>query len=327
MGAGEAVSGTVRIAGAAALCWLIAGGAAAQTVNRLLESNAAPEEEIAVEAVAEVPPAMADNGLSFGLELEAGPALGHTVGFPAGDELIDESSYSVTGDLGWDAPPGFTLKFTPGVSYSPSLLDADAADSSAFASVKLAFDDLRAGRGGPAIRPFLQYKAVNGYDNFLNDREFTEHSVTGGASLDHAFTLPCPRAESDAGCAWRIGYRVQPSLQWVVSGEAARNRVTPKIYGALSIPAGPLLEVLIDGSVEWRRYSDLQTPAGDDRRDVRLIGYLGVDVSNLFYGADGDHAFGMLLGVRAAKNWSNDDAKEYFRSYAVPTLTLTAKWS
>jgi hypothetical protein len=307
----------------AVLALTVPGVAAAQTPA----PNPAPAPA-PTPAPGPAPAAGGSAGWSRTWEVKAAPTFGAdraVAPFPIGDEIVDDSEFSARAGFRRSFRNGASLTLVPGASYSPNQFDAEEPASALSLATTLKAPITRAVGARDALSWFVSYGIRADFDEAFEDYVRTDQTFGLGIEFTNVLTTICDRAapRTNGECTRRDGwkYTVTPSLNWVESTEAARERFNPSLTAAMEWPTGEFSSLYLEAAVDRRLYERVDAPDGEPLRAMRYAATAGVDLSGWTRQAFNlPAAFSFRLGVRWAAVSSNDPTRDSDQVYIVPEL-------
>lgn len=281
------------------------------------------------------PPARAVAGWDSNWQVQLSPVFGSdraVAPFPVGNEVIDESEFSVGANFARTFGNGVTLTLSPGASYSPNQFDADEPASALSLGTTFQGPLTREVQPPDALNWVVSHRVRADFDDAFGDYVRTDQAFGLGLEFTNVLNYLCGEGEVPyvgGGCTQSGGleYKITPKLEWVESTDQDRERFNPKLAAAVSWPVGRYSALYVDASIERRFYESLDAPNGDPRRDMRVAATAGVDLSG--WTRQAFHlpaAFSFKVGVRWVEVTSNDPAAEADQVYVVPELSWRQKF-
>lgn len=237
--------------------------------------------------------------------------------FPVGDEIVDDSEFSIGAALTRKFAYGISLTFSPAASYSPNQFDPEEPASA------LSFGTRLKGPVGQSdgLLNRLSWIASAGLRAEF-DETFETHIRTGrtvGLGLEFSNAgAPVCGAEHSPGCRppEALRYTVTPELQWLESSADAQDLFNPRLRVDLALSS-----FYFEAAVESRLYYNLLAPDGDRRGDSRISATAGVDLTGAMKRAfRTPPELSLRLGARWTAVSSNDPGAESDRVYLAPEL-------
>jgi hypothetical protein len=237
--------------------------------------------------------------------------------FPVGDEIVDDSEYSISAALTRNFQNGVSLTFSPAASYSPNQFDPEEPASA------LSFGTTLKGPVGETdglLHRLSWVASARLRAEF--DETFEAHVRTGrtfglGLEFSNAGAPECDAGQTP-GCRPRgaLIYKITPELQWLESSADAQDLFNPRLRVELSVAP-----FYLEAAVDSRLYDNLLAPDGDQRGDSRLSATAGLDLTAAMKRAfRTPPELSLRLGARWTAVSSNDPDAESDRVYLAPEL-------
>ena len=281
------------------------------------------------------------------LRVELAPKFGDTLLKSEGNQPVDESEFRVALKFIRPITENVALEAIPLVAYSPQVYDDKDPSSQARVSFELRRrltygTDGRPLRftssGNVGVEPFARYTPSLGFKEAFGDRAFFDNSFGVGARVENAVWFHCRRGwiiAAGLGCnpERTIAFRLVPQLQYTLSDDPDRRRLTPQVEARVVIPLRDI-NVRVVSAFESRRFTELRSPEGGLQRDGRANASLSFDFApaipklrSLLFGDETNltivNDFTLELGVTYVRNRSNNSSQNFDRVFFTPAFTYT----
>lgn len=274
------------------------------------------------------PASAAATGWTREWQVNAAPTFGadrSVAPFPVGDEIIDDSELGAALHFSRTFANRWSVKLSPGVSYSPNQFDAEEPASALSFGAGLTIPVTKALQGPDPLSWILSYGIRADFDEAFEDYVRTDQTFGLGLEFTNVLTTVCDSAAPpvNGSCARRNGwkYTITPALNWVESSDHDRERFNPSLNASMEWPVGEFSALYVDAGVDRRMYERVDAPNGDQLRDMRYRITAGVDLSGWTRHAFKlPEAFSFRLGARWSAVSSNDPARDTDQVYFVPEL-------
>ncbi|PXA96963.1 hypothetical protein DMC47_16165 [Nostoc sp. 3335mG] len=281
------------------------------------------------------------------LRLELTPKFGETLIDTEGNQPVDESELGLAVRFVRPLSADFTLEAIPRLAYSPQVYDDKDPTSQARVLFELRHR-LSIGKDGRPLRytsageiglePFVRYTPSWGFQDAFGDHAFFDNNFGLGARVENKVWFHCRRRwiiAAGLGCnpERKVAARLSPQLQYTVSDQTKRRRLTPLIEARVEVPIRDVNLRLVS-SFESRRFTELRTTSGDLQRDGRASANLSVDFApaipklrRILFGDETNRAiindFTMEIGLSYVRNRSNNPTANFDRIFFAPAITYT----
>ncbi len=281
------------------------------------------------------------------LRLELSPRFGESLLESQGNQPVDESEVRLAMRFVRPVTDTIALEAIPLIAYSPQVYD----DRDPSSQIRVGFElrrRLTFGEDGRALRytsagkvgvePFARYTPSLGFKDAFGSHAFFDNSFGLGARVENAVWFHCRRRwilVAGLGCNPKrtVGFRITPQVQYTLSDQEGRRRLTPQIEARVVVPLRDI-NIRLVSAFEQRRFFDLRTPDGQRQRDGRASAGLSVDFAPaipklrrvLFgdeTGKDIVNDFTLELGASYVRNRSNNSSQNFDRIFFVPAFTYT----
>jgi hypothetical protein len=281
-------------------------------------------------------------GWTGAIELSASPAFGEPIRTGVDDDPVDDSEYEalVRFRRPLDRLGGIRLQLQAGVTSTPEFLEGsldESRESSVYGEVQLGdtfvpFRELRrrnfritANSTEPAaLRPFVRYRFARVDEGTFDGYLRTDHTLTAGLRYRR---IPFVTNDGkEPGLYYEL--RAQVTRIWSTDpGEEIWNpRVQADVY---SQPCWRGTRFVFRTSAEVNFFDNVRVPdangnpTDERRREPRFRVHLGFDVSKPLQTWLRFEDIELELMGRIQRRESNDESREHWRLYFVPSLTLT----
>ncbi|MBD8640279.1 hypothetical protein [Sphingomonas sp. CFBP 13733] len=281
------------------------------------------------------------------LRLELSPRFGESLLESRGNQPVDESEVRLAVRLVRPVTDTIALEAVPLIAYSPQVYD----DRDPSSQVRIGFElrrRLTFGEDGRALRytsvgkvgvePFVRYTPSLGFKDAFGSHAFFDNSFGLGARVENAVWFHCRRRwiiAAGLGCNPKrtVGFRVTPQVQYTLSDQEGRRRLTPQVEARVVVPLRDV-NIRLVSALEQRRFSDLRTPSDERQRDGRASAGLSVDFApaipklrRLLFGDETGREivndFTLEVGASYVRNRSNNPSQNFDRIFFVPAFTYT----
>jgi hypothetical protein len=194
---------------------------------------------------------------------------------------------------------------------------SDDAGSAAFFNSKVTHR-----RGFRRLNPYAGYGVERGWEDFLDNRTYTDHKLSAGVRFDSFRSVRCrPGEEASQGrCTGPTGFEATliASVERTFSSEGDRERWTPRLAVELSGQLVSRTRWRLTGTGEVRIFDEF---AGQNRVDWVANTFAGIDLAEqISPGRRFLREF--ALGVRLLTRESNT-ATDYVRFNILPVISVS----
>ncbi len=280
------------------------------------------------------------------LRFELSPRFGETLLDGEGNQPVDESEARLAVKFIRPVTKDIALEAIPLAAYSPQVYDDSDPSSQLRVGLELR-RRLTIGPDGQRVRytsfgqaglePFVRYTPSLGFKGAFGDHSFFDNNVALGARLENDVWFHCRQGWIIAmglGCGYerdrKVAVRIVPQLQYTVSDQMSRRRLTPQVEARIVVPLRDLNIRMVSG-FENRRFTELRTPTGDLQRDGRVTASISFDFVPFIRKFQRErwgklpivNDFTLELGASYVRNRSNNPARNFDRIFFVPAFTYT----
>lgn len=282
------------------------------------------------------------------LQFELAPRIGESLINGDGNQPVDESELGLAIRIVRALSRTVAMEAVPRIAYSPQVYDERDPTSQARVIFELRRrlyfgEDGRPLRytsaGKLGVEPFARYIPSLGFKQAFGERAFFDNTLALGARVENSVWFHCRRRwilAAGLGCNGpdrAMAFRLVPQLQYALSDQSNRRRVTPQIEARAIIPLRDINIKVVSG-FESRRFTELRTPTGKRQRDGRVSANLSFDFApavpklrRVLFGDETNRRivndFTLEIGMSYVRNRSNNPTQNFNRVFFVPAFTYT----